>query len=67
MRPTPTASASPPRRTRSEVFTADGWRLRFVSWQKGSATPMPSVINAERSATATGGELAIRIAINPPA
>jgi outer membrane lipoprotein LolB len=48
----------------NEVFTSDGWRLRFVSWQPG-AVPMPSVIHADRSATATSEELAIRIAINP--
>ena len=48
----------------NEVFTSDGWRLRFVSWQKG-AVPMPSVIHADRSATATSEELAIRIALNP--
>jgi outer membrane lipoprotein LolB len=54
-------AASP---AKSEVFTADGWRLRFVSWQKG-ATPLPSVIHADRSASATTDELAIRIAINP--
>jgi len=57
-------AASP---AKNEVFTSDGWRLRFVSWQKGGATPMPSVIHAERSATASSEELAIRIAINPPA
>ena len=53
---------------KNEVFTADGWRLRFVSWQQrsaaGSGAPMPSVISAERSATATTEELAIRIALN---
>lgn len=54
-------AASP---AKNEVFTADGWRLRFVSWQKG-AIPMPAVIHADRSATATSDELAIRIAINP--
>jgi len=57
-------AASP---AKNEVFTADGWRLRFVSWQKGSATPMPSVIHAERSATATTEDLAIRIVVNPAA
>ena len=57
-------AASP---AKNEVFTADGWRLRFVSWQKNTATPMPSVIHAERSATATTEELAIRIAVDPSA
>ena len=56
-------AASP---AKNEVFTADGWRLRFVSWHDAQGgAPMPSIIHAERSATATAGELAIRIAINP--
>jgi outer membrane lipoprotein LolB len=49
----------------NNVVTRDGWRLRFVDWQKGSATPMPRVIKAERSATAGSGELTINIAILP--
>ena len=56
-------AASP---ARNEVFTADGWRLRFVSWQDPkAAAPMPSVIHADRGATANTEEVAIRIAINP--
>jgi outer membrane lipoprotein LolB len=55
--------ASPSNNT---VFTQDGWRLRFVSWQDANAaTPMPRVIRAERSATATTEDLAIDIVINP--
>jgi outer membrane lipoprotein LolB len=49
----------------NNVVTRDGWRLRFVDWQKGTATPMPRVIKAERSATAGSGELTINIAILP--
>lgn len=48
------------------VFTRDGWRLRFVSWQDGQGShPAPRRIDAERSATATTDELAIRIVIDP--
>jgi outer membrane lipoprotein LolB len=48
----------------NNVVTRDGWRLRFVDWQQGTATPMPRVIKAERS-TASNGELSINIAILP--
>ncbi|HBZ05797.1 MULTISPECIES: outer membrane lipoprotein LolB [Massilia] len=52
----------------NNVFTKDGWRLRFVSWQdEKAARPVPQRIDAERSATATSGELQIRIIINPAA
>ena len=52
----------------NNVFTKDGWRLRFVSWQDEKAgRPVPQRIDAERSATATSGELQIRIIINPAA
>jgi hypothetical protein len=37
--------------------------LRFVDWQKGTATPMPRVIKAERSAA--NGELSINVSILP--
>ncbi|MGZ8315895.1 MAG: lipoprotein insertase outer membrane protein LolB, partial [Telluria sp.] len=48
------------------VTTADGWRLTFVSWQDEAAPqPAPKRIDAERSATATSDELAIRIVIDP--
>ena len=49
----------------NNVFTRDGWQLRFVDWQKGTATPMPRLIKAERSATAGSGDLAISITIFP--
>lgn len=52
----------------NSVYTKDGWRLRFVSWQdEKAARPVPQRIDAERSATATSGELQIRIIINPAA
>lgn len=60
-------TASPANTT---VTTRDGWRLRYVSWQDGtenSAHPQPKRIDAERSATPTSEELAIRIVIDPPA
>jgi outer membrane lipoprotein LolB len=48
------------------VTTADGWRLRFVSWQDESAAqPAPKRIDAERVASASDDELAIRIVIDP--
>jgi outer membrane lipoprotein LolB len=50
----------------NSVFTQDGWRLRFVSWQdEAAAHPVPRRIDAERSATPTSDELAIRILIDP--
>jgi len=53
----------------NSVVTRDGWRLRFKEWQKAaagtSASPMPSVIVAERSATADSGELTISISVQP--
>jgi outer membrane lipoprotein LolB len=50
----------------NSVYTRDGWRLRFVSWHDAkAATPMPRVIHAERSATATTEELTIDIVVNP--
>jgi outer membrane lipoprotein LolB len=50
----------------NSVYTRDGWRLRFVEWQdEKAAHPVPRVINAERSATASSDELAIRIVIDP--
>jgi outer membrane lipoprotein LolB len=48
------------------VTTADGWRLRFVSWQdEAAAQPTPRRIDAERSAVAGADELAIRIVLDP--
>jgi outer membrane lipoprotein LolB len=56
-------AASPAANT---VFTQDGWRLRFVSWQdEAAAHPVPKRIDADRSATPTSDELAIRISIDP--
>jgi outer membrane lipoprotein LolB len=50
----------------NSVFTQDGWRLRFVSWQNGGqGAQMPKNIVAERSATATSDELAIQIILDP--
>jgi len=49
----------------NSVVTNDGWRLRFVAWQEGTATPLPRRIDAERSATPTSDELALRILIDP--
>ncbi|MGZ5202493.1 MAG: outer membrane lipoprotein LolB [Telluria sp.] len=50
----------------NSVVTKDGWRLRFVAWQdESSAHPVPRRIDAERSATATSDELALRIVIDP--
>ncbi len=55
-------AASPAHNT---VTTADGWRLTFVSWQdSGAAHPLPKRIDAERSATAASGPLALRIVID---
>jgi outer membrane lipoprotein LolB len=49
----------------NSVFTQDGWRLRFVSWQAGQdGAQMPRNIVAERSAGA-GSELAIQIILDP--
>ena len=50
----------------NSVTTADGWRLRFVSWQDEAAPhPAPKRIDAERNASATADQLAIRIVIDP--
>jgi outer membrane lipoprotein LolB len=50
----------------NSVTTADGWRLRFVSWQdENAAHPAPKRIDAERNASATADQLAIRIVIDP--
>lgn len=54
--------ASPSRDT---VITRDGWRLRYVSWQdENGALPRPKRVDAERSATAQGAEVAIRIVLD---
>ncbi|HEU4375054.1 MAG TPA: outer membrane lipoprotein LolB [Telluria sp.] len=48
------------------VTTADGWRLRFVSWQdENAAHPAPKRIDAERNTSVTADQLAIRIVIDP--
>ena len=50
----------------NSVLTADGWRLRFVSWQdEAAARPVPKRIDAERNASASADELAINILIDP--
>jgi outer membrane lipoprotein LolB len=50
----------------NNVLTADGWRLRFVTWQdETAARPAPKRIDAERNASAGADELAIRIVIDP--
>jgi outer membrane lipoprotein LolB len=50
----------------NSVYTRDGWRLRFVSWQdENAAHPVPRGIYAERSATGSSDALEIRIAIDP--
>ena len=50
------------------VVTNDGWRLRFVEWQNGpNGMPTPRRIDAERSTTAVGDALTIRIVIDPVA
>ncbi len=57
-------AASPANNT---VFTRDGWKLTFVTWQDNqdsAAKPVPKRIDAERSATATSDALAIRIVID---
>jgi outer membrane lipoprotein LolB len=49
----------------NSVTTPDGWRLTFVSWQDPTAAhPVPRRIDAERSATAVSGQLALRIVID---
>jgi outer membrane lipoprotein LolB len=51
----------------NSVYTRDGWRLRFVSWQAGKdGAQMPRNIVAERAANA-GSELAIQIILDPSA
>ena len=55
-------AASPANNT---VTTADGWKLRFVSWQDESAAhPAPKRIDCERPATLATEELVIRIVLD---
>jgi outer membrane lipoprotein LolB len=49
----------------NSVVTQDGWRLRFATWQAGTATPTPQRIDAARSATATTDALDIHIIVDP--
>jgi outer membrane lipoprotein LolB len=52
----------------NSVFTRDGWRLRFAEWQDKpgpNGAPMPKRIQADRSATASSGELSLSISILP--
>jgi outer membrane lipoprotein LolB len=52
----------------NSVYTNDGWRLRFVSWQDDKAAqPRPRRIDADRSASASSDEMAIRIVLDPAA
>ncbi|MES2015180.1 MAG: outer membrane lipoprotein LolB [Pseudomonadota bacterium] len=55
-------AASPANNT---VTTNDGWKLTFVSWQdEKAAQPVPKRINAQRAASATSGELELRIVLD---
>lgn len=55
-------AASPANNT---VTTADGWNLTFVSWQDDKAVqPVPKRIDARRPASASSGELALRIVLD---
>ena len=55
-------------RANNSVTTPDGWRLTFVSWQDEAAVhPAPKRIDAQRSASATSGPLALRIVVDPQA
>ena len=48
----------------NSVYTRDGWRLRFASWQDETAAhPLPKRIDAAR--TTASGELEIRLIIVP--
>jgi outer membrane lipoprotein LolB len=52
----------------NHVFTRDGWSLRFTEWQDKpgpNGAPLPKTIRAERSATASSGDLSIVISIFP--
>jgi outer membrane lipoprotein LolB len=52
----------------NNVFTRDGWRLRFAEWQDKpgpNGAPLPKTIKAERGATASSGELSISISVQP--
>jgi outer membrane lipoprotein LolB len=52
----------------NSVTTADGWRLRFVSWQdEAAARPQPKRIDAERSAGPDASEMTLRIVLDPQA
>jgi outer membrane lipoprotein LolB len=56
-------AASPAHNT---VTTADGWTLTFVSWQDDhAAQSVPKRIDAHRPASASSGELALRIVLDP--
>lgn len=52
----------------NNVFTRDGWNLRFAEWQDKpgpNGAPLPKLIQANRSATADSGDLSIAITIFP--
>jgi outer membrane lipoprotein LolB len=50
----------------SQVATADGWRVSYVSWQDGppGTPPRPKRIDAERGATGQVDDMTIRIVID---
>ncbi|MES2264084.1 MAG: outer membrane lipoprotein LolB [Pseudomonadota bacterium] len=47
------------------VTTADGWHVRFVSWQEGAGAPRPKRIDAERGAGGQVDAMSIRIVLDP--
>ena len=52
----------------NNVFTRDGWSLRFAEWQDKpgpNGAPLPKLIQANRGATADSGDLSISITIFP--
>ncbi len=49
------------------VITRDGWKLEYVTWQDGAATPQPKRIDATRIALGQAvDDMQIRIVIAPP-
>lgn len=53
----------------SEVITADGWRLHYVSWHDVAtpgSPPQPKRIDVEHGATGNIDAMAIRIVLDPP-
>lgn len=60
-------AASP---ARNQVTTADGWKIRYVSWQDvppgSQAAPLPKRIDAERGATGQLEGMTIQLVLDPP-